>query len=390
MQQHTIKYIKRRARIALLAQYFLMGLIFSSLLSRFPSLCENYNISFAQLSLVLFSMSIGSLCIMPFCSYLVGRYGSRKLTVVGFIYMMLFPFLACMPNVYVLYVYAAIYGIFSSLTDVSVNGNSIIVENAYKRPIISMFHAFFYVGALFGSLLSIVFISFHIHVFHHFLLISLFSLSIFSIIRSFFLKETISKCHYPKVGFSFIFPTGNLLIIAFIAFFGRIVEGSISDWSTLYMNNVVNFPERLAPLGLAIYSAFLSLGRFVCDYVRVHYKDSMILLFCCSFAFIGVFIMIMDTTPFFALSGLFISGVGISCLIPIIYSLAGKQKGISPSVGIAMVNTISGSGFLFGPFVIGYIADSFGMRTSFIYILFLAFIMTLLVGFFRTREKNHS
>lgn len=388
MQTISIIRPKRRARRALLMQYFLMGLIFSTMLSRFPGLRTYYNISVSELSFVLFCMSIGSLCIMPFCSYLVGRFGSKKMTLAGFVYMAMFPFLALMPNIFVLYFFGALYGVFVSLTDVSVNGNSIIVENAYKRPIISMFHALFYVGVFSGAILSLFFITFEISVFLHFFLIALFSIITFSYIRRFFLKETIRCVPVKKRGVTFLFPKGNLLLIAFIALFGRIVEGSISDWSTVYMKMVVDFPENLAPIGLAIYSAFMSLGRFMGDSVRAHYRDSLILIYCCLFATIGVFIMIINTTPIYAFTGLFIAGVGISCLVPIIYGLAGKQRGVTPAVGIAMVNTISGTGFLFGPFVIGIVADMYGMRASFVYILLLALIMTILVGIFRKYEKS--
>lgn len=390
MKNISIIRSKRCARRALLIQYFLMGLIFSTMLSRFPALRTTYGISVAELSLLLFSMSIGSLCIMPFCSYLVGKYGSKNLTIAGFVYMLMFPFLAYMPNIFILYAYGALYGIFVSLTDVSINGNSIIVENAYKRPIISMFHALFYVGVFTGAVLSLFFISFEIPVFLHFALIAFFSLFVFTYIRRFFLKETIRKKRTLKRGSAFIFPKGNLLLIAFIALFGRIVEGSISDWSTVYMKMVVDFPENLAPIGLAIYSAFMSIGRFTGDSVRSRYKDSYILMFCCLLASIGVLIMIIDTTPFFAFFGLFIAGIGISCLVPIIYSLAGKQQGITPAVGIAMVNTISGTGFLFGPFVIGVVADLYGMRASFVYILLLAIIMTILTWQYRRIEQRGS
>jgi MFS family permease len=48
---------------------------------------------------------------------------------------------------------------------------------------------------------------------------------------------------------------------------------------------------------------------------------------------------------------------------------------VSPGTGIAMVNTISGTGFLFGPFVIGMIAEKYNMHVSFIYIFALSAIL---------------
>jgi fucose permease len=56
-------------------------------------------------------------------------------------------------------------------------------------------------------------------------------------------------------------------------------------------------------------------------------------------------------------------------------------------MGIAMVNTISGTGFLFGPTVIGVIADAYGMRYSFMYVLSLVCVMAVLTLIYRSKEK---
>ncbi len=377
---------KQNARKALLAQYFLMGFIFSSMLSRFPAIQELYGLNMAQLSFIPFCMSIGSLGMMPFCGHLIGIYGCKKLSAMGYVYIILFPLLAHMPNLIALYILCAVYGMFVSLTDVSINANSILIEKAYKRPIIGLFHAFFYVGMCSGALLSILFLTIKIPVTYHLLLVAFIALITFYYIRTFFLKETPSKENISKK-LKILFPKGILLLIAFIALCGRIIEGSVSDWSTVYMKTIVDLSETIAPIGLATYSAFIAFGRFFGDSIRKRYRESAILLGCCILTAIGLVIMIAGTEIYFAITGLFISGIGLSCLVPIIYSLAGNQKNISPGMGIAMINTISGTGFLFGPFIIGLIADTFNMRVSFFYVLCLTLIMTSLTLFLRKREK---
>lgn len=377
---------KRNARKALLVQYFLMGFIFSSMLSRFPAIQEHYGLSMAQLSFIPFCMSVGAMGMMPFCGYLIGKYGCKRLSAMGYIYIALFPLLVCMPNLVSLYLLCAVYGIFISLTDVSINGNSILVEKAYKRPVIGLFHALFYVGMCSGALLGILFLTIKMAVTYHLLLVAILAIIVFYYIRTFFLKETPSKENIARK-LKILFPKGILLLIAFIALCGRIIEGSVSDWSTVYMKTIVDLSETMAPVGLATYSAFIAFGRFFGDSIRKRYHESAILLGCCVLTAIGLMIMIAGTEIYFAITGLFISGIGLSCLVPIIYSLAGNQKDITPGMGIAMVNTISGTGFLFGPFIIGLIADAFNMRVSFLYVLCLTLIMTSLTLFLRRREK---
>ncbi|MBO5988429.1 MAG: MFS transporter [Paludibacteraceae bacterium] len=370
----TVSKTKRHAREALLSQYFFMGFIFATLFSRFPSVQEHYGLSISELSTIPFCMSIGSLLMMPFCGYLAGKFGSKKLSAMGYVYMSLFALLMLLPTNALIYPFCMLYGVFVSLTDIAINANSIIVEKAYKRPIIGLFHALFYVGVGAGAILSIICLTLNVNVAAHFMMVSAISLIQFYIVRTYFLKETPSKKNVPQ-GFKLLLPKGVLLLIAFIALCGRIIEGSVSDWSTVYMKEIVSLEENIAPVGLLIYASFIAFGRFFGDSIRKRFSEPTILLGCSFLAMLGLGVMIMKTDIYFAVTGLFISGLGLSCLVPIIYSLAGNRKDVSPGTGIAMVNTISGTGFLFGPFVIGMIAEKYNMHVSFIYIFVLSAIL---------------
>ena len=368
---------KQKARIALTVEYFIFGFLFSSLLSRFPALSEKYNLTEGELSLIPFFMSIGSLLFMPICGYLISKYGSKKLSAAGFLQISIFALFAIAPNIYSLYIFCFFYGMAVGCTDVAVNANSLIIERAYKRPIISLFHAFFYVGMAGGSLLSILFLIFNAPVEIHFLVVAIISIVSFGIGRLYFLKETPQKASRISKG-KILFPKGILLLIAAIAFCGRIVEGGISDWSTVYMNNIVKISAVYAPIGLTIYAVFLSIGRFFGDSIRSKYRDDKTLFYSCIITSAGLAVMI--STPYVATTiiGLFISGLGLANVVPVIYSLAGKATPNNPGVGLATVNTLSGTGFLFGPAIIGFIAEHYTLRISFGYVLALCLIMSYL------------
>ena len=63
--------------------------------------------------------------------------------------------------------------------------------------------------------------------------------------------------------------------------------------------------------------------------------------------------------------GFLMVGAGVSSVVPMIYSAAGKSKIMSPGVAIAAVSTIGYLGFLFGPPFIGFIAQATSLRISF-------------------------
>jgi MFS family permease len=82
--------------------------------------------------------------------------------------------------------------------------------------------------------------------------------------------------------------------------------------------------------------------------------------------------------PYAVILGLFITGVGLSSVVPIAYSIAGNTKDLPPGVGLAMVTTVGYSGFLFGPPIIGLIADWQSLRIALSVVAFLFIVMTFL------------
>ena len=64
-----------------------------------------------------------------------------------------------------------------------------------------------------------------------------------------------------------------------------------------------------------------------------------------------------------AIVGFFLGGAGVSVVAPIAFGVAGRIAG---AAGIATVTTIGYLGFLFGPAIVGGIAQAFSLRGSFI------------------------
>jgi MFS family permease len=63
--------------------------------------------------------------------------------------------------------------------------------------------------------------------------------------------------------------------------------------------------------------------------------------------------------------GFMLVGLGVSCIVPTVYSAAGKTKKVSPGMALAMVASVSYFGFLMGPPLIGYISEMLNLRYSY-------------------------
>jgi MFS family permease len=63
--------------------------------------------------------------------------------------------------------------------------------------------------------------------------------------------------------------------------------------------------------------------------------------------------------------GFMLVGFGVSCVIPLVFSMAGKSKALSSGSAIASVSTVGYLGFLIVPPLVGSVAELAGLRWAF-------------------------
>jgi MFS family permease len=73
-------------------------------------------------------------------------------------------------------------------------------------------------------------------------------------------------------------------------------------------------------------------------------------------------------------------GLGVSTIVPTLYSIAGKHPTIPTGEALTAVSGVSFLGFLMGPPVIGYIAELSSLRFSFAFIGIFGFMIALMVA----------
>jgi MFS family permease len=80
--------------------------------------------------------------------------------------------------------------------------------------------------------------------------------------------------------------------------------------------------------------------------------------------------------PGMAIFGFTLAGLGLSCIVPIVFSAAASIPGVSPGTGIASVSSVGYLGFMAGPPAIGFVAEEFGLS----YGLSLVVVICLLIA----------
>jgi len=150
----------------------------------------------------------------------------------------------------------------------------------------------------------------------------------------------------------------------------------------------VHAEKTTATAAFVLYLVAMTTGRFFGDRLVTRSGIKQVLKFSGLFIFCGLLLAVILPYTITAMFGFIMIGFGVSCVVPMVFSLAGKSKNMSSSSALASISTIGYIGFLFIPPFVGYIAQTTNLRWSFgIVSLFGAMIVYLVSTISDTAQK---
>ena len=158
------------------------------------------------------------------------------------------------------------------------------------------------------------------------------------------------------------------------------------DWSSIYFEKVVKAPVELTRAGYVAFMSTMAGGRFAADWLVTRFGIKRILQMSGITIVSGMTLAVALPDLVFATIGFLMIGIGVSSVVPLAYSLAGKSKTMLPGLALAAVSSIGFLGFLIGPPIIGFIAELLSLRWSFILVALLGLGTTVLAGKIRTQD----
>jgi MFS family permease len=183
----------------------------------------------------------------------------------------------------------------------------------------------------------------------------------------------------PNTSF-FTKPDRFILIYGLIAFGSMVCEGTMFDWSGVYFQKIVVAPTHLVPIGYLLFMGMMASGRFISDWITHKAGIKIVLIASGIFITSGLLTAVIFPYLITAGFGFMLVGLGVSSVVPLVYSAAGKSKTMSPGAALAAISTIGFIGFLLGPPLIGTIAEYSSLRWSFTLIAILGFSITVLAS----------
>lgn len=331
-----------------------------------PRVKEKLQIDDGDIGIALFCYAVGGLLAVTFSSKIIDALGAGRATLYGIVvFSLLFLFPIVAPSFLLLCGSLVLAGMSSAFTDIAMNALVSELEKKDEVHFMSAAHAFFSLGGVLGAGIGSLLIGYVALPFVHVLGVALVLIITNILLAPHFIKIKGLPSEKEETGsvLKLLKPLIGLTLIAFIVMGS---EGSLEQWSKLYLEDIVNVrTEWLAGFGFVIFSAAMTLGRFFGDGVSARLGSYRIIIYGLLIAILG-YGAILSGLQAWSLVGFGLVGIGFSVIIPELFRLAGKAKGMTSSQGISLVAGMGFVGFMAGPAIMGSLADAFTLWASYL------------------------
>ncbi|MGK5556807.1 MFS transporter [Actinomadura kijaniata] len=352
----------RAARRAVATVFFLNGAVFSSWVPRIPEVRDALGLGDGALGAALLGPALGAVAAMSAAGALVSRHGSRPVVRAALAAFCAVPVLIGLASTWAALVAAlTVWGAAMGTLDVAMNSAGMAVQARYPRPVMSGLHGCFSLGALVGAGTGAFAAHLRLPVPWHLLAAGAAALVLGAVATRALLPAGDDALH---TGPAFARPTRPLMLLAALAFAGLLAEGAAVDWSALYLRDVLGAGAGTGGAGYAAFTLAMTAGRLTGDRLVAACGPVRVVRWLAALAATGFAAALLVAEVPAALAGLALLGLGLACVVPIVFTAAGHAAGPSaggPGPAIAAVSSCGYLGFIAGPPLIGVAAEAVGL-----------------------------
>jgi MFS family permease len=362
-----------RLRRANAVYFFISGFGYSSWTSRIPGIKESLKLNDAHFGTLLFMMPVGLILTMPFTGKMLDHFKSRTIMLIGaMVYNAVLACIGFSEYTWVLGITLFFFGSSRNVMNLSMNAQAIGVQALYKRSIMSSFHAVWSMAGFAGAAFGYLMVAKNVLPAWHLLGVSLF----LSALTLYYYKDALDQRPDHSVKRSiFTLPPKRMLVFSLICFSSMACENTMYDWSGIYIRQVLHGTKAVATIAFVIYMVAMTTGRFLGDRMADRFGIQRVLAASGILIFAGFVVTVLSPYILLTLTGYLLTGFGVSCVVPFVFSLAGKIPMSNPGAALASISSLGYLGFLLVPPMIGYVAQASSLRVSFAVIALMGLFM---------------
>ncbi|MEW2400802.1 MFS transporter [Streptomyces sp. NPDC046862] len=369
----------RRRRTALFLFFLIPGLSISSWVTRTPDIRDQLDLSTAQMGIVLFGLSVGSMIGILSSGTLVARFGTRPVMGVATLLVILSVVvigggttLTSAPTVTAgLFLFGAGMG----GGEVAVNIDGADVEQITGRSVLPTLHGFFSLGTVIGAAIGILCTAVSWPAQWHLTAIAAVTAAMFAYaFRA--IPSGVGKTRDDGVrsdattasARTKVWKDQRLLLIGGVILAMALAEGSANDWLPLLMVDGHGMDPALGSLVYTGFAAAMTIGRFGGGLLINRLGRSPVVRASAISATLGIAIVVFADSSALAGAAVLFWGLGASLGFPVALSAAG-DSGPNSAARVSLVAMIGYIAFLVGPPCLGFLGDHYGLRVAMIVVL---------------------
>ncbi|MFH9614526.1 MFS transporter [Streptomyces pratensis] len=368
----------RRRRTALFLFFLMPGLAISSWVTRTPDIRDQLGASTAQMGLVLFGLSVGSMLGILGSGALVARFGTRPVMGVGtalvILSMVVIGWGAMLSSAPTVTAGLFLFGAGMGGGEVAVNIDGAEVEQIIGRTVLPTLHGFFSLGTVMGATVGILLTAIEFPVQWHLTATAVIAAGMFTYaFRA--IPASVGRTKGPvAAGGSTTPPRAavwkdrRLLLIGGIILAMALAEGAANDWLPLLMVDGHGVDPALGSAVYAGFAAAMTIGRFGGGLFIDRFGRAPVVRASALSAALGLTLVIFADSPVLAGAAVLFWGLGASLGFPVALSAAG-DSGPDSAARVSLVAMIGYIAFLVGPPGLGFLGDHYGLRSAMIVVL---------------------
>jgi len=351
------------------ACFFLYSFCMGGFFPRLAEIQRAMGVGEGALGLALIGVAAGTLISLTFGAQFIERMGHRR-TLLGLLPALPLFYVAASHATTPLLMFLCLFpaGILVGAVEVVVNLEADRVEHMSGRRIMNRSHAFWSIGffsaSAIGALMAYLGVSPQLHLAGVVLVVFAITVLLLGKFEAAPLREA-DHHHADIEAPRFATPTAAILVLVVVTLPAMVLEGAGFDWSAIYMRDVFGTSAFWGGVAVASGAAAQALTRYFADGFVERHSPVFVARALLSVLALGDVMVFVAPMPWASLLGFALMGVGSSAIFPLAMSAAAQRTDRPSTVNVASLAQTAFVSFLLAPPLLGFVAQSLGIRWSF-------------------------
>lgn len=360
--------------------FMVIGVLEAAWAPLVPYVKSAFAIDEGTLGLLMLCSGLGSVCALPLSGFFVNHFGAKRVIYVSGL-LMAFALLAIslLINIWLTGVMLMVFGGCTITIDVAANMNGVSIEYKTGRQLMSGFHGGYSLGTLIGA--GAMSVLFTLGLMPKWAVVICMMFTLLALVfgcRDLLSEEELVSCSpvgKPRKSTSYIPPM--VVVVGLLCFIMYASEGAVMGWSAIFVSQERGVDMSMAGFFYTAFAVSMTIMRLCGDKTVNRLGQRFVVAGGALLIAVGFMTVVLVDSAVAAVVGFAVAGCGAANVVPQLVSFAARIRGMAVHNIISFINALGYSGILFGPLMIGFVGERYGLHISFVGIAVLVLIVAV-------------